>query len=193
MEKIALFGTSADPPTAAHQAIISWLGDNYDRVLVWASDNPFKSHQTNLQQREAMLRLLIEDIKPQKTNIKVYPELSHTRTWETVQQVRKTWQTAALTLVIGSDLIQQLPRWYLAAELFEQVNLSIVPRAGNPIEATALGKLEEMGAKIAIAPEFTPNVSSTAYREEKDPETLTDTVKDYIDREQLYKHPQLSK
>jgi nicotinate-nucleotide adenylyltransferase len=186
MEKIALFGTSADPPTAAHQAIISWLGDNYDRVLVWASDNPFKSHQTSLQQREAMLRLLIEDIKPLKTNIKVYPELSHTRTWETVQQVREIWQTAALTLVIGSDLIQQLPRWYLAAELFEQVNLLIIPRAGNPIEAAALAKLEQMGAKIAIAPGFTPDVSSTAYRELKDTEALTANVKDYIDREQLY-------
>ncbi|NEP57541.1 MAG: nicotinic acid mononucleotide adenylyltransferase, partial [Symploca sp. SIO2G7] len=27
--KIALFGTSADPPTAAHQAILSWLSHHY--------------------------------------------------------------------------------------------------------------------------------------------------------------------
>jgi nicotinate-nucleotide adenylyltransferase len=186
MEKIALFGTSADPPTAAHQAIISWLGDNYDRVFVWASDNPFKSHQTNLQQREAMLRLLIQDLSPAKSNIAVYPELSHTRTWNTVQLVRETWKDAELTLVIGSDLIRQLPSWYLAAKLFEETNLLIVPRPGHPTTEDALAKLKAMGAKIAIAPGFTPDVSSTAYRELKDPEALTATVKDYIDREQLY-------
>ncbi|PSB00376.1 nicotinate-nucleotide adenylyltransferase [Merismopedia glauca] len=186
MNKIALFGTSADPPTAAHQTIISWLGDNYDRVLVWASDNPFKCHQTSLKQREAMLRLLIEDIDPPKSNIGVYPELSHTRTWNTIEQVQETWAEAELTLVVGSDLILQLPRWYLAAKLLKEVNLLIVPRPGNPIREDALAKLKEMGARVAIAPSFTPDVSSTAYRKFQDTEALTTTVKDYIDREQLY-------
>ena len=40
--KIALFGTSADPPTAAHQTILQCLADHYDQVAVWASDNPLK-------------------------------------------------------------------------------------------------------------------------------------------------------
>jgi nicotinate-nucleotide adenylyltransferase len=191
MKKIALFGTSADPPTAAHQSIISWLGDNYDRVLVWASDNPFKSHQTSLAQRETMLRLLIQDLKPLQSNIAVYPELSHTRTWNTVEQVRKMWGEVLLTLVVGSDLIQQLPRWYLAAELFQQVSLLIVPRPGHLITEETIAKLEQMGAKVAIAPRFTPDVSSTAYRESKDTEALTATIKDYIEREQLYRNPQL--
>lgn len=184
--KIALFGTSADPPTAAHQSIISWLGDNYDRVLVWASDNPFKSHQTSLQQREAMLNLLIQDIHPPKFNIGVYPELSHRRTWNTVQQVRQMWKDAELTLVVGSDLIEQLPRWYLASQLLAEVNLLVIPRPGNPVTAAAIAKLEDMGTKVSIAPRFTPDVSSTAYRESKDAEAITATVKDYIDREQLY-------
>jgi nicotinate-nucleotide adenylyltransferase len=42
MQKIALFGTSADPPTAGHKTILSWLSQNFDWVAVWASDNPFK-------------------------------------------------------------------------------------------------------------------------------------------------------
>ena len=48
--KIALFGTSADPPTIAHQKIISWLGSQFDRVAVWAANNPFKVHGAALEQ-----------------------------------------------------------------------------------------------------------------------------------------------
>ena len=32
MVNIALFGTSADPPTSAHQAILNWLAAHYDHV-----------------------------------------------------------------------------------------------------------------------------------------------------------------
>ena len=46
--RVALFGTSADPPTSGHQKILSWLSERYDWVAIWAADNPFKSHQTSL-------------------------------------------------------------------------------------------------------------------------------------------------
>jgi nicotinate-nucleotide adenylyltransferase len=36
--KVALFGTSADPPTAGHQAIIRWLSEHFDHVAVWAGE-----------------------------------------------------------------------------------------------------------------------------------------------------------
>lgn len=42
MTRVALFGTSADPPTVGHQAILRWLSEHYDQVAVWAADNPFK-------------------------------------------------------------------------------------------------------------------------------------------------------
>jgi len=61
--KRTLFGTSADPPTAGHQAILSWLSERYDWVAVWAAD-PLKSHQTPLSHRGSMLRLLIERLIP---------------------------------------------------------------------------------------------------------------------------------
>ncbi|MEY2856531.1 MAG: nicotinic acid mononucleotide adenyltransferase, partial [Cyanobacteriota bacterium] len=55
MKTIALFGTSADPPTIGHQTILQWLSQHYDRIVVWASDNPFKQHQTPLKFRSEML------------------------------------------------------------------------------------------------------------------------------------------
>ncbi len=37
---IALFGTSADPPTCGHQALLEGLVAMFPKVATWASDNP---------------------------------------------------------------------------------------------------------------------------------------------------------
>ncbi|MFB2921854.1 nicotinate-nucleotide adenylyltransferase [Aerosakkonema funiforme] len=186
MHTIALFGTSADPPTTGHQAILNWLSQNYDWVAVWASDNPFKSHQTPLQHRAAMLRLLIESIDPPRHNIGLHQELSSPRTLETLSKAKSKWPFTELTLVIGSDLVTQLPRWYRVEELLRQVQLLVVPRPGIPIEDTALQPLREMGGSVAIASLNSPDVSSTAYREKGDRTSLTPIVEAYIHREHLY-------
>lgn len=187
MVKIALFGTSADPPTAGHQAIISWLSEHYDWVAVWAADNPFKSHQTPLAHRAAMLRLLIEDI-PNKQNIGFYPELSSYKTVETLEKANQLWdRNADFTLVIGSDLVSQLPRWYLVEDLLRRVQLLVVQRPGYEVEDADLQQLRQLGAKVAIADLTGPQVSSTAYRKHKDTQALTPPIQAYIHREHLYK------
>ena len=187
MRRIALFGTSADPPTAGHQAIVCWLCDRYDWVAVWAADNPFKSHQTPLEHRGSMLRLLIEDINPARHNVGFYPELSSYRTLSTVEMA-KCWDADAdFTLVIGSDLVSQLPRWYEVEELLRQVELLVVPRPGYALEEDSLERLRQLGARVAIADLTGPDVSSTAYRENGDTHALTPPIEAYIHREHLYK------
>ncbi len=187
MVNIALFGTSADPPTSAHQAILTWLSHHYDLVAVWASDNPFKSHQTPLEHRSTMLRLLIEEIEPPRRNISLYQSLSSPRTLETVEQARQYWGSQVdLTLVIGADLIGQMPRWYQIDQLLKQVQLLVVPRPGYEINEAGIEELRKLGAKVAIADLLAPAVSSTAYRENGDKEAITPPVEDYIHKEQLY-------
>ncbi len=187
-DKIALFGTSADPPTAAHQAILSWLSHHYKQVIVWASDNPFKSHQTTLEQRSQMLRLLIDEIDSPYQNLGVYPTLSSPRTLETVAKVRQQWGIEPeLTLVVGSDLLSQMPQWYQIEKLLHQVGLHVVPRPGYAIKEQNLEQLRKLGAEIAIADVQVPAVSSTGYRNEGDTKAVTATIEDYIQQEQLYK------
>jgi nicotinate-nucleotide adenylyltransferase len=187
MVNIALFGTSADPPTSGHQAILKWLSYHYDHVAVWASDNPFKSHQTPLEHRSKMLRLLIEEIQPPRRNISLYQDLSSSRTLETVGRARKHWGSQVeLTLVIGSDLISQMPRWYQIENLLRQVQLLVIPRPGYEIDEAGLKELRKLGAEVAIADLQAPAVSSTAYRENRDKQAITPPVEDYIHKEHLY-------
>ncbi len=187
MTAIALFGTSADPPTTGHQAILRWLSDRYDWVAVWASDNPYKQHQTPLERRMAMLHLAIADIDTQRNNISLNRELSSSRSIETVERAREQWGAEVeLTLVVGADLVPQLPRWYRAEALFREVTLLIVPRLGYPLTSEQLQALADAGAGYEIADFEPPAVSSTDYRRARDRDAAIPSVEDYIHQQQLY-------
>lgn len=187
MTKIALFGTSADPPTAAHKAIMLWLCNRYDWVAVWASNNPFKSHQTSLKHRHKMLGLLIGEIDPPGQNISLNEELSSSRSLETVEKAKKIWSNEVeFILVIGADLVSQMPRWYRIEQLLQTVELLVVPRLGYEIKEGDVEVLRQLGAKVAIADLNAPPVSSTAYRENGDRDALTPPVVEYIYQAQLY-------
>jgi nicotinate-nucleotide adenylyltransferase len=183
---IALFGTSADPPSIGHQQILQWLDNHYDRTIVWVSDNPFKTHQASLCDRIAMMELTIAAIAAH--TITIHPELSNPRTINTVEQAKQIWQDANFTLVIGGDLVPQLPTWYRAQDLLSQVNLLVVPRQGVAIKQADIDRLVHMGTEVAIAPESTsiPNVSSSDYRNNGNSSVIIPTVAAYIQRESLY-------
>jgi nicotinate-nucleotide adenylyltransferase len=186
MITIALFGTSADPPTVGHQAILGWLADRFDLVVVWAADNPFKSHGASLEQRSAMLQLLIQGLDIPDQNVGVYPDLSFARTIVTLEHAQQRWPQGGFTLVIGSDLVGQLPSWYRASELLSQVAVLVIPRPGYLMSDSELEKLHALGTQITIADLTGLNVSSTAYRERRDSDGVPPEIGDYIRQAQLY-------
>lgn len=186
MKNISLFGTSADPPTIGHQTILQYLSQHFDIVVVWASDNPFKSHQTNLADRSNMLKLLIEELDQTQQKIQFCPELSHHWTIETIARARHKWPDALFTLVIGSDLVSQLPGWYNVKELLQEVKILVISRPGYPLENLDLEPLYQLGAVVKMTNCNAPNVSSTGYRERRDKKNLIPSIEAYIYREKLY-------
>ncbi|MBD2576663.1 nicotinate-nucleotide adenylyltransferase [Oscillatoria sp. FACHB-1406] len=187
MTQIALFGTSADPPTEGHKAILRWLSDRYDLVAVWASDNPLKSQQTPLDRRTTMLQLLLLELTTPRQNINLHQELSSPRAIETIEQAREKWgDSVELIFTLGADLVVQLPRWYRARDFLQQVELLIVPRQGYAIAPESLQQLEHLGGKYKIADFTPPPVSSTAYRDRTQIAAIPAAIEDYIHQEQLY-------
>ena len=184
--RIALFGTSADPPTAGHQTILRWLSLHYDLVVVWASDNPFKAHQTNLQNRSEMLNLIIQEIEPLKHNIILSQQISDRRTLITVQKAREIWGNAQFTFVIGTDLVSQIVTWYRAEELLKQIKLLIIPRPDYTIDKSDLNNLQNLGGEYSIATLNAPRVSSSRYRSRGDTRVITPAVQNYIQQQKLY-------
>ena len=64
--RIALFGTSADPPTIGHKRILEELSNIYSCVIAYASDNPKKKHKENIFFRNLLLKSLIKDLSNPK-------------------------------------------------------------------------------------------------------------------------------
>jgi len=207
--KIALFGTSADPPTIAHRTILIWLAQHFDQVAVWASDNPFKNHpQTgtghavDLPHRQAMLKLLVEDLQGTDPNVQIWEDLSDRRSLISLQRAQKRWGTDPdYGLVIGSDLVEQIPRWYEVKQLLNQVTLIIFARPGYPLTRHDLDPIERLGARYQLVsgdrlidiinhvPQtspLTPPVSSTDFRQSKNQTIIPKVIQTYIDQHNLY-------
>ncbi len=193
--QIALFGTSADPPTIGHGAILQYLTQHYDHAAIWAAENPFKSQRTPLAQRHHMLQLLIdaplENHQPlPPAALRVYPELSHTRTWYSLEAARALWPSAEFTLVVGADLIQQITQWYRASDLLQAVKLLVIPRQGYDLQAADLAPIHALGTPVTIAQITPPKTASSEYRKQgKQSRTTpitTPSIQAYIEREQLY-------
>jgi nicotinate-nucleotide adenylyltransferase len=189
--QIALFGTSADPPTLGHQCILNWLRPQFDQIAVWASDNPFKTHRASLLDRHGMLQCLIEDCRPidwpidRPTALQLHPTLSYPRSLDTLTAAQQLWPNAQFTFVIGSDLLHQIPTWYQADRLLSQVHLLVIPRPGAPIDDADRHRVEALGSSITIAPILGLPISSSAYRS-GDRQTVSPGVAHYIQTHQLY-------
>lgn len=184
--RIALFGTSGDPPTIGHRKILEWLCDHYHLVVVWVSNNPFKTHQATLDQRLEMMALTIESITPQPLNLEIHPEISHPHTLETVKLARQIWQQATFDLVVGADLVTQIPSWYHAAELLQQVNLLVIPRQGHQILTSDLERLTSLGTQVTIADLEVPTTSSSGFRQKREVSHLIPALLEYIHRNRIY-------
>lgn len=193
---IALFGTSADPPHQGHAAILAWLATQFDHVAVWTANNPFKEHQTPLGDRFRMLELLIDDLAVPPQRVQVHPELSHMRTVVTLERSRQVWPQAELSLVVGADLVAQLPTWHRAQEIFAAASILVIPRPGYDLTEASLAKLRQY-TTVTVAEMPAIDVSSSRYRQcdgipaATAPE-IPSAVQSYIAQHHLYPCPQNS-
>jgi len=188
--KVALFGTSADPPSLGHQNIVLELANRFDRVIIWASDNPFKRDQTSLVQRMEMLHLMVTDLQlnagsGDSEKIECCSELSHRHSIVSLQIARQFWETAEFYFVIGSDLVAQFPTWYRANDILKACHLLVIPRPNYPIQDQDLQRLQALGS-VEVADILGLPISSSQYRQTQDRSTISPAIATYIDQHQLY-------
>ena len=163
MNSIALFGTSADPPTLGHEALLSELTKIFPKVITWASDNPDKKHQIPLVKRTELLRILVKKISHPK--LELVQELSSPRTIHTLKKGLKLWPEANFSFVIGSDLTVQVPNWLNAKSILNKATIAIAMRDGWPISDQQLEEIKKLGGEIDLLPFHIPESSSSKFRE----------------------------
>ena len=162
INSIALFGTSADPPTLGHQALLKELTKIFPKVITWASDNPDKKHQIPLLKRTELLKILVNKISHPK--LELVQELSSPWTIYTLQKAAKLWPDASFTFVVGSDLAVQIPTWLNAKSVLSKAKIAITVRDGWPISTRQLKEIKKLGGEVELLPFKIPGSSSSSFR-----------------------------
>ena len=186
---MALFGTSADPPTIGHQAILAGLARRYPMVATWASDNPLKHHGAPLTVRCQLLQAVVDGLKarmPQGCRLELRQDFSSRRALDSVQVARSCCPTARLLLVVGVDLLPQIPNWHRASELLRCCRLAVVPRHNWPPQEQAMARLQAAGAQLEVLPLSIPAVASSQVRQQPDPALVPREVLPLLTARRLY-------
>ncbi len=160
--QLALLGTSADPPTHGHQVLLEGLAKLFPMVITWASDNPFKTHNVCLSQRQELLKILVNDLN--LPNLDVNHNLSSPWALKTIEKAEHYWPNSELILIIGSDLIHQIPTWLRSKDLLKKARLGIAPREGWPIQKLAIKTIKDLGGEIDLLPLNIPATASSSIR-----------------------------
>ena len=161
---IALFGTSADPPTEGHRVLLQGLLTLYPRVATWASDNPQKHHGAPLALRAELLGALVAAIHDPRLSLE--QELSSPWAIETLERAARQWPGEPLVFVVGSDLVAQIPRWREASRLLAGCRLAIAPRGGWPVNSEELEALRRLGARLEVLDLQVPATASSRVRQQ---------------------------
>ena len=184
--KIALFGTSADPPTNGHKKIIEELSRTYNIVISYASDNPLKHHTENLIFRNLLLERLIEEFSD--PNIIFDKDISSKWAIDSIQKCKKKYKCESVDFVIGSDLINEIHSWRNISKIAKEVKLLLINREGFPINADNLKLIKDQEFDFEIAKFKIPNISSTMIRQNQNYNEVPQIIIPLILKNNLYKH-----
>ena len=185
MEKsIALFGTSADPPTIGHKKILEELSQIYAFTIGYVSNNPNKNHQEDILIRSHLLKTLIEDLDNPK--ILFNQRVSSQWAVESIKNCKRIYEFNNLDFVIGSDLIKDIFCWKDFDKIIKEVSFFIIIREGYPIESSTLKMLETYEVKFQISTIKIPNISSSKFRSNFDYSNLPKSLIDIVKKNNLY-------
>ena len=183
-QKVALFGTSADPPTKGHKIILEELSEIYDLVISFASNNPSKNHVESLYFRSLLLETLINDFNDAK--ICFDQELSSPWAINSIRKCKEKYKVYELDFVIGSDLIQEIFLWKNINAIFQEVNFFIIPREGYPINLTKLKSIKKSQGWYKISNLEVPQISSSSIRRNLNYSHLPKSIVPIIKNNNLY-------
>ena len=190
MEKsIALFGTSADPPTIGHKKILEELSKIYSFTISYVSNNPSKIHKEDILIRSHLLKTLIKDLDNPK--ILFNQEVSSQWAVESIKKCKKIYEFDSLDFVIGSDLIQDIISWKNFDKIIKEVSFFLILREGYPIESSTLKMLETYKVKFRISNIKIPNISSSKFRLNFNYSNLPTSLIDIVKKNNLYESTKL--
>ena len=184
VKRIALFGTSADPPTNGHKKILEELSKIYAFTISYVSNNPNKTHKEDISIRSHLLKTLIKDLDNPK--ILFNQRLSSKWAVESIKKCKEIYEFDNLDFVIGSDLIKDIFCWKNFDKIIEEVSFFIILREEHPVESNTIKMLETYKVKFRISNIKIPNISSSKFRLNFNYSNLPTSLIDIVKKNNLY-------
>ena len=188
-KSIALFGTSADPPTIGHKKILEELSEIYSSTISYVSNNPNKNHREDISIRSLLLKTLIEDLDNPK--ILFNQRVSSQWAVESIKKWKRIYELTNLDFVIGSDLIKDIFNWKNFDKLSDEVSFLVILREGYPVESNTLKMFETYKVKFKISNIKIPNISSSKFRSNFNYSNLPTSLIDIVKKNNLYESTKL--
>ena len=188
-KSIALFGTSADPPTIGHKKILEELSKIYAFTISYVSNNPKKKHIEDISIRSHLLKTLIDDLDNPK--ILFNQKISSQWAVESIKKCKEIYKFNNLDFVIGSDLIKDIFYWKNFDKIILEVSFFIILREGYPVESNTLKMLETYNVKFKISSIKIPNISSSKLRSNFNYSNLPTSLIDIVKKNNLYESTKL--
>lgn len=155
--RVAIFGGSFNPPHVAHQMAALYVLETAAVDELWivpAFQHPFGKTLAPFADRLAMCERAAAALGPRVKVSEIERELgAESRTLRTVRRLQQGFPTHAFSLVIGADLVSEVPSWFGGAELQRTVPLLIVGRSGFQAGAApvALPRISSTEVRAALA------------------------------------------
>ncbi len=141
--KVALLGGSFNPPHVGHLLAAHYVRATQGMDEVWfmpAYQHPFGKVLEPFEHRMRMCEALCRDASGWMKTSRVEQEVSERGgagyTVETLAWLRERYPQLQFSLIIGSDIVKDLPNWKSFDRIQQMVRVLVLNRAGYPEPGT---------------------------------------------------------
>lgn len=134
MSTVAFFGGSFDPPHVGHVLAACWVlaTSDVDEVLVVPTfQHPFEKRLEPFAHRRRMAELAFAPLRGVRVSDVEERMGGSSYTVRTLERLREERPDRDWRLMIGSDLVEQIPTWHEGSRIPELASLLVVGRGGH--------------------------------------------------------------
>ncbi len=133
MRSAALFGGSFDPPHLGHLLAATWALATHELdelLVVPAFDHAFDKELTPFEHRLRMAELAFAPLRAARVSDLEARMGGESFTVRTLERLRDERPEVRWHLVVGTDIVDQIPRWHEGHRIPELCDLLVVGRGG---------------------------------------------------------------
>ncbi|GIO22060.1 nicotinate-nucleotide adenylyltransferase [Oceanobacillus sp. J11TS1] len=140
MKKIGILGGTFNPPHIGHLWIAEEVRIRKQLDEIWFVPTRTPPHKEtavlDAAHRLEMLRLAIQGNPHFHINALELEREGKSYTYDTVKELTAKYHEDAFSFIIGSDMVEYLPKWYRVDELVKMVRFIGVSRPGSELQTT---------------------------------------------------------